>query len=272
MALPRLFKPFQQTGGTGVHHLMTDWFRHDLGALVLQSEKAMLDRLLPSMFGYYLMQTGLGAPQPLADASAIHCKLYVCEEQHSSADYHCVVSRLDDIAVASESIDVAILHHSLDFSADPHATLREAARTVLPGGRILIVGFNPWSLWGLWRLFVKHGTQVPWGGNFISPFRLSDWLKLLDFHIEGCETTLYGLPTAHNNTNRFFGWLSWFGPRFWNQGGGIYVLAATKQVSTLTPIKPAFRTMHRSLVRIPMAGIDKPSTRKSWYPDGKQES
>lgn len=269
MTLPRLFKPFQQKYGTGAHRPLGDWFKSGLGRQVLQTEKAMLDRLLPSMFGYYLMQLGLGTPQPLAVGSTIHRKIYVSEEPQSSHHYQCVVSRPDDLGVATESIDVAILHHSLDFESDPHRVLREVARTVIPGGRILIVGFNPWSLWGFWRLFAKQGAQVPWSGNFISPFRLSDWLKVLDFHVDGCESMMYGLPTAHASTNRFFSWLSYLGQRFWNQRGGIYVLAATRQVSTLTPIKPAFRALRGSLVNIPIAGIAKPSTRKPWYPDGK---
>ena len=269
MTLPRLFKPFQQIHGIDVHRLLTEWFKSDLGTQVLQTEKAMLDRLLPSMFGYYLVQIGLGTPQRLADASTIHRKLYICQERYESPHYQCVVSRADEIAVATESVDVAILHHSLDFESDPHRALREIARTVIPGGKILIVGFNPWSLWGFWRLFVKQGNRVPWSGNFISPFRLSDWLKVLDFNVEGCESFLHGLPTAHGKTNRFFGWLSYLGQRLWSQRGGVYVLVATKQVSTLTPIKPAFRTVRESLVNIPIAGIANPSTRKRWHLDGK---
>lgn len=272
MTLPRLFKPFQQIHGINVHGLLTNWFRTDLGAQVLQTEKALLDRLLPSAFGYYLVQIGVGEPQWLAESSAIHRKLYICEEQYSSAHYQCVVSRPDEIAVATESVDVAILHHSLDFESEPHRALREIARTVIPGGKILIVGFNPWSLWGMWRLLLQQSAQVPWSGNFISPFRLSDWLKVLDFHVEGCESMMHGLPSANTRTQRLFGWLAYLGQRLWSQRGGIYVLAATKQVSTLTPIKPAFRSMRQSLVNIPIAGIANPSTRKRWHLDGKSES
>ena len=272
MTLPRLFKPFQQIHGANMHKLLTEWFKSDLGTQVLQSEKAMLDSLLPSMFGYYLVQIGVGAAQPLAGASTIHRKLYICEEHFPTEHYQSIVSRPDEIAIATESVDVAILHHSLDFESDPHRALREIARTVIPGGKILIVGFNPWSLWGLWRLFVKQANKIPWSGNFISPFRLSDWLKVLDFHVEGYESMIHGLPTAHSKTNRFFGWLSYLGQRFWTQRGGVYVLAATKQVSTLTPIKPVFRSMRDSLVNIPIAGIATPSTRKRWHLDGKSKS
>jgi ubiquinone/menaquinone biosynthesis C-methylase UbiE len=36
----------------------------------------------------------------------------------------------------------------LEFAAEPHAILREVDRVMMPVGRLVIVGFNPWSLWG----------------------------------------------------------------------------------------------------------------------------
>ena len=251
---------------------MSEWFRSDLGQVVLQNERALLDRLLPSMFGYYLVQTGVGEPQWLAGSSTIHRKLYLCEERCQSDRYCCVQSRPDDMAIATECVDVAILHHTLDFEESPHRALREVARTVIPGGKILVVGFNPWSLWGLWRLFRKQSATMPWSGNFISPFRISDWLNVLDFQVEGCESLIHGLPTGTTRLNRFFGWLSYLGQHIWRQRGAVYVLVATKQVATLTPIKPRFRTVRDSLVNIPIAGIAKPSARRRWYPNGKSES
>ena len=272
MTLPPLFKPFQQVHANNLHRLVSDWFRSDLGVAVLQSERALLDRVLPSMFGYYLVQIGIGEPQWLAGSSTIHRKLYLCEEWHQSERYSCIQSQPGEMAIATESVDVAILHHSLDFDEAPHRALREVARTVIPGGKILVVGFNPWSLWGLWRLLRKQSGVMPWNGNFISPFRISDWLNVLDFQVEGCESLIHGLPTGDSKLNRFFAWLSYLGQHIWRQRGAVYVLVATKQVSTLTPIKPRFKTVRETLVNIPIAGIAKPSTRKRWYPDGKSES
>ena len=255
-----------------MHRLLSDWFKTDLGEEVLQKETALLGRLLPSMFGYYLVQAGVGQPQWLAENSVIHRKLYVCEQPQQSSRYHCVCSRLDDMAIATESVDVAILHHSLDFESAPHRVLREVARVVIPGGKIVIVGFNPWSLWGLCRLALTGADRLPWSGNFLSPYRISDWLKLLDFQVEGCESLMHGLPTSGTRARKLFGWLAFVGQHVWRQQGGIYVLVATKQVSTLTPIKPKRLSVRDSLVPIPIAGIAKPSTRKLWTPKGDSKS
>jgi ubiquinone/menaquinone biosynthesis C-methylase UbiE len=56
---------------------------------------------------------------------------------------HCSVRHgsVYDIGVESGSVDVAVLHHVLHFLDDPEAAVHEAARTLRPGGRLLIVDF-----------------------------------------------------------------------------------------------------------------------------------
>jgi len=59
--------------------------------------------------------------------------------------FHCRV-RAGDIhalPVDDASMDVATIHHVLHFLDDPGAVVREAARTLRPGGRLLIVDFAP---------------------------------------------------------------------------------------------------------------------------------
>lgn len=272
MSLPRLFQPFQQIQGSYVHDLLNQWFKTELGSELLEQERAIVEQLLPSMFGYYLVQTGVGEPRWLASSSTIHRKIYVSEQQQESEHYKCVCSRLDDLAIATESVDVAIMHHSLDFENAPHRVLREISRAVIPGGKIVIVGFNPWSLWGLSRFLRPQSARVPWSGNFISPMRLSDWLHLLDFKVEGSEGIVHDIPTANPTARKLFNWIGYISKRIWRQWGGVYVLVATKQVSTLTPIKPGFKTVRDSFVKIPIAGIAKPSTRKTWTNNGNSES
>ena len=90
--------------------------------------------------------------------------------------------------------------------------------------------------------------------------------------MEGYESTAFGLPTANRRTRNLFNWLSYLGQRIWQQRGGVYVMVAVKQVSTLTPIKPRFKTVKETLVNIPITGIAKPSTRKPFSPGGGSES
>ncbi len=59
-----------------------------------------------------------------------------------------------------DSIDLVFLPHTLEFSADPHQVLRETERVLIPEGRVIILGFNPLSSLGLWRLFRRRGGRI----------------------------------------------------------------------------------------------------------------
>src|ERR1700745_1919806 len=61
---------------------------------------------------------------------------------------HCSVRHGDiyDLALPRDSFDVIIIHQVLHFLADSAWALREAARVLRPGGRLLIVDFAPHDL------------------------------------------------------------------------------------------------------------------------------
>ncbi len=58
---------------------------------------------------------------------------------------HCTVRKGDvyDLDFADGSFDVAALHHVLHYLDDPSTAVAEAARTLRPGGSLLIVDFAP---------------------------------------------------------------------------------------------------------------------------------
>lgn len=259
MSLPRLFKPFQPFTGSYIHELINHWFDTELGQHTLKEEQELLDQILPSMFGYYLMQAGVGQPKLNLEASPIKHRFYVCEELFPNAPMAFVQSRFSELSVASDTIDVALLHHSLDFDNNPHRLLREITRTLIPGGKLIVVGFNPWSLWGAFRLLRLKTANVPWCGNFLSPYRVSDWLNLLDFEVEGCETTSFGIPNTSKKWSSYFGWLSYAVKRWWSQRGAVYIMVATKRVAKVTPVKENRRKA--TLVPIPLNGIARPAPR-----------
>ena len=61
---------------------------------------------------------------------------------------HCSARKGDiyDLAVPKDSFDVVILHQVLHFLDDAARAIREAARVLRPGGRLLIVDFAPHGL------------------------------------------------------------------------------------------------------------------------------
>lgn len=61
---------------------------------------------------------------------------------------HCAVRQADiyDLPVAKESFDAVVIHQVLHYLDDGAGAIREAARVLRPGGRLLIVDFAPHDL------------------------------------------------------------------------------------------------------------------------------
>jgi len=150
---------------------------------------------------------------------------------------------------------VVALLHVLEFSRQPHEILREAYRALIPEGRVVITGFNPWSLWGVRRL-ARRGA-VPWSGRFLSVNRLKDWLALLGFELDEAQTLLFRPPLRRHGMMARLDFLERYGARWWSALGGAYVVVARKRVIPLIPIKPRWRP-RRAMIP---SGLTEPTTR-----------
>jgi SAM-dependent methyltransferase len=131
-------------------------------------------------------------------------------------------------------VDLLVLPHALELARDPHLTLREAERVLVPEGRLVIVGFNPASLWGLrqrmGRLQGGAGLILPRAGEFIGYWRLRDWLRLLSFEVERGRFGCWRPPFASQRWLQRFGWMERAGDRWWPVLGALYLVVAVKRV------------------------------------------
>jgi SAM-dependent methyltransferase len=218
------------------------WFSEPPGSILLEQERVCLEELLSGLFGYYLVQVGcLGMEAEPLRASKIRNQIVVSTSRLSQETASCVRSEAESLPLLSDGVDAVLLPHTLDFSAEPHQVLREAERILIPEGRVVIVGFNPLSLWGFWRLVRRHRGRVPWCGQFLSPRRISDWLSLLGFDVEETRGLMYRPPVGHQASMEKMAFLEHMGDRFWPLLSGVYVIKAVKRVSTLTPVEPAWK-------------------------------
>ncbi|MBU3694184.1 MAG: class I SAM-dependent methyltransferase [Rhodocyclaceae bacterium] len=217
-----------------------DWWRTPLGAHLLAQEQDLLDPVVQDVFGYHAVQLGMPAVDLLRE-SRIQRRGIIAVEAGD------VRARPDQLPLADRSVDLLLLPHVLEFAGNPHAVLREADRVLMPEGRLIILGFNPFSLWG-----VRHfaGGGYPWAGRFIPVPRLHDWLQLLDLETRGGRYTAYAPPLRSPAARARWAFMEKAGDRWWPMAGGVYMLQAVKRVRGLRVLQaqPARRTVARPVL------------------------
>ena len=217
------------------------WYRREPGRLLLEAERAQLDDALQDLFGYHLLQIGCPHPEYLLGASRIPHTVILDAVVPEIEGASRLCGLADMLPIASDSIDVVVLPHTLEFEADPHQVLREVERILIPEGHVIILGFNPWSLFGVWRV-ARRRRKAPWRGQFISIMRINDWLALLGFDAVSLQLYFFRPPLKSERILRRLRFLDTLGERLWPRLGGGYTLVAKKRVATLTPLKPRWRT------------------------------
>ena len=210
---------------------IAEWIETPLGGYLAEREQRYFDNAVADIFGYNAFQVGM--PEiDLLRASRIPLRLRVAPEGpvDMRADFR-------DLPIASNSADLVLLPHVLEFAEHPHQILREAARVLMPEAHVVIPGFNPFSLWG-WRRAVHRGAHFPWRGRFITLMRVKDWLALLGFEVIGGQMACYAPPSRQQKWLERFTFMEAAGERWWPIGGGVYFLQAVKRVRGARLIMP----------------------------------
>ena len=209
------------------------WQQFPHGDYLRADIEQKMDPWLGRMFGYHMLKLGNLSGELNTSVSTIKHQVCVAEK----GPYTGVIADIDELPFYEHSVDACILSHCLEYHSDPHHILREAHRTLIPGGYIVITGFNPFSLCGLAQMLPFSGQKLPWTGRFFTPARVKDWLNLLGFEIISDDRFIYSSLARGNRLSRFAFWRS-FAKQYLKPMGSVYMLVARKRVAPLTPIKP----------------------------------
>ena len=233
----------------GVHSRLRQWYRRVPGRLVLRAERSQLDALLPSLSGDRIVQVGcVGHPALLSSSSMPHRIVLDTDVDASDIDPH-LYARADALPFQTESLDVLVLPHTLEFARDPQGVLQESDRVLVPEGHLIIIGFNPWGLWGIWRWLRRQRDEVPWCGHFLGLSQLRKWMIPLGFRIIRTRHFFFRPPSQQENLLRMLSWLEGLGRwRFFPVGGALYLVVAQKRVTTLTPVRLRWKEAPRPRV------------------------
>lgn len=214
------------------------WQDTRLGRALIAAEASVLGEALGDVFGQELLQVGCwGRGRELLACSRIRRQTVLSSCPVAAAGRADMVASLDRLPVASGAVDAVVLPHCLELEADPYAVIREADRVLVGEGQLLVLGFRPWSPWGLRAAATPTGFP-PGLRRTLSEGRLRDWLVLLGYEIASSRRYLYGLPLEPG------GAADGPGPALERRGlfnplpASAYVLRARKRLYTVTPIRP----------------------------------
>jgi SAM-dependent methyltransferase len=234
---------------------LREWFNTLPGSAVREVEQEIGRDLLSDLFGYHLVEVGdVGAP--LAEHSRVSHRLLIACDGAALPDGD-VVARPDLMPIASNAVDVVVLPHVLEFAGNPHGILREAERMLIGEGHILIIGFNPWSGFGLCRRTLGWRGRAPWCGRWLTPARVRDWLELLGFEVERIMRGSFRPPLASGDWHARLEFMERLGGHFWPVASNVYAILARKRVTLLRPVRTSWRLRRR----LASAGVVEPTAR-----------
>ncbi|MEA3393163.1 MAG: class I SAM-dependent methyltransferase [Pseudomonadota bacterium] len=245
---------------------LQDWFGAPPGRYLLDWEHRQFEQAVADIFGYHALQLGLPALDALQANRMPHRWLAMGEPMQArpASPGQRPLALMTDYAALpfpAASLDLVALPHALDSHSDPHATLREVARVLVPEGRVVISGFNPASLWGLRRQRDRLCRRLGWGEPFLPELpqligyrRLRDWLHLLDFEIEDGHFGCYLPAVRAEKWQRRLEGVDRLGARWWPIFGAVYFLVAVKRVHGVRLLGASWKTVpSRASATVPMA-------------------
>lgn len=188
-------------------------------------ERTWVDAAVVDAFGYYAFQMGLTEHPFLAANRMLHRNAAGLADAQGRAPTNALGAHLlldpHFLPFQSNHLDLLVYPHALERCRNPQQAIREAERVLVPDGRLVITGLNPYSLKSLgqdiWRL--GRRPKPPADGKSaarpIAIWRLKEWLQLLGFEIESVQIGGDRHPYL-------------LGERLWGLG---YVIVAVKKVA-----------------------------------------
>lgn len=225
------------------------WLDTPAGRYAQAWEQRQFSACVEDAFGYRAVQLGLPELDTLA-CNRMPLKLIAGDLLPAAchAWQGMVGCAPEELPFASQSLDLITLPHTLEFADDPHEVLREVERALIPEGRVVISGFNPWSLWGMRQRSLRRWRRpfLPEQGEFLSVRRLRDWLRLMSFEIDRGRFGCYVPALRSQAWIERMAFMDKAGDRWWPAAGSVYVISAVKRVKGLRVIGPAWKARKAS--------------------------
>jgi SAM-dependent methyltransferase len=227
-----------------------------LGKALLTAEAQLLGEALEDVFGWEFLQVGAwGEGRELLTGCRTRRNIVVATSAvGGGAD---IIARPSALPIGRDSVDAVLLAHTLEFASDPYAIVREVDRVLSGEGQLVILGFQPFSLWGI-RARSSRAGFPPGMRRILSAGRVREWLVLLGYEVVAERAYLYCTPWGSGATQTAdhspLLRRAWFNPL----PAGAWLMKARKHIRALTPIRPRLREKQTAVI----GQLVKPTTRQ----------
>ena len=200
------------------------------GKLLKELETEYLKKAITVSCQQIILQIGgLGFENEFIDCSLY--KYYTILDAKNFGCHECrkIQAKAFRLPLKTASIDMIIVPHLLEFDSYRFQTMREIERVLKPEGIVLIINFNPLSVWVRYQFLWDIRMADSWRGHFIGRPRILDWLKLLNFEVT--VSTDFYIDEVKSTHGKFIK----YGNSF---SSTAYAIKAIKRRYNLIPLTP----------------------------------
>lgn len=208
------------------------WYETPRGKLLKELEADYLQRAITVSCQQTVLQIGgLGWEDDFVD-----CTLYKKYTILDAKGLGCegarkIRAKAYSLPLQSDSVDMIIVPHLLEFDTHRFRTMREVERVLKPEGLLVVLNFNPWSVWVRYQFLWDKKMADSWGGHFISRSRILDWLKLLSFEVN--VSSEFHLDTVESKQGKAINYRS----SLFSTAYAIKAIKRRYNIIPLTPVK-----------------------------------
>jgi SAM-dependent methyltransferase len=230
-----------------IHHSILEdirtWYQTEFGKKILAAEQAKMAELLEDKFGYYLVEFTSLQQVFFSQYSPMAHKFKATDFCTSTyhQDQNLILVDFENLPFAPESLDAVILTHVLEFYEKPANLLAEIWTSLIPNGYLILLSFNPFSLWGLYKTLYAAET-IPLSGHYYSYRYLSHLLTSHHFSVDDCIHASYNVPFTHSLSGQYDHFYFALAQFAWPHCANVNIILARKQVCAVKPLKFGWNT------------------------------
>jgi predicted SAM-dependent methyltransferase len=211
-------------------NFLFSWYQTPRGKLLQELESAYIQRSITVSCQQTILQIGgLGWEDEFVDCTLYKNYTILDAKNLGCGEARKIQAKAFCLPLQSNSVDMIIVPHLLEFDTHRFQTVREVERILKPEGLLIVLNFNPWSLWVRYQYLWDKKLADSWGGHFISRSRILDWLKLLNFEVT--VSSEFHLDSVHSTHGKFI-------TPTYSFSSTAYAIKAIKRRYNLIPLTP----------------------------------